>query len=203
MGRGRSGFALGVLGWAIAALFLAPLVWVFWVSVAHAPGSGDAVTGLSLLSYPGVLLNTPLTLGLANSAIIASSTAILTLLLACPAAFALARFDLPYSNGLLGVMLAIAFFPPVALLVPLLVQLRESGLIGTQLGAIVPDTVLFLPFAIWLLTTYFRELPAEVEDAARVDGAGGYGFSRRWSCRSHHPPCSPPGSSSSFWPGTS
>jgi ABC-type glycerol-3-phosphate transport system permease component len=169
---GRASLRLGVFGGVVAALFLAPLVWVFWVSVAHAPGSGGAVTGPSLLSYPGVLLNTSLTLGLANSAIIAGITAVLTLLLACPAAFALARFDLPLSNGLLGVMLAIAFFPPVALLVPLLVQLRESGLIGTQLGAIVPDTVLFLPFAIWLLTTFFRELPAEVEDAARVDGAG-------------------------------
>jgi ABC-type glycerol-3-phosphate transport system permease component len=168
--RGRP--ALGILGGVIAALFLVPLVWVFWVSVAHAPGSGGAVTGPSLLSYPMVLLGTPLTVGLINSTIIAGSTAVLTLVLACPAAYALARFVLPYSNGLLGVMLAIAFFPPVALLVPLLVQLRESGLIGTQLGAIVPDTVLFLPFAIWLLTTFFRELPAEVEDAARVDGAG-------------------------------
>ena len=170
VGRGSSG--LGLLGLAIASLFLAPLVWVFWVSVAHAPGSGGAVTGPSLLSYPMVLLGTPLTVGLVNSAIIAGSTAVLTLVLACPAAYALARFGLPYSNGLLGVMLAIAFFPPVALLVPLLVQLRESGLIGTQLGAIVPDTVLFLPFAIWILTTFFRELPTEVEDAARVDGAG-------------------------------
>jgi multiple sugar transport system permease protein len=170
VGRGRPG--LGMLGLAIAALFLAPLVWIFWVSVAHAPGSGGAVTGPSLLSYPMVLLGTPLTVGLVNSAIIAGSTAVLTLVLACPAAYALARFGLPFSNGLLGVMLAIAFFPPVALLVPLLVQLRESGLIGTQLGAIVPDTVLFLPFAIWLLTTFFRELPAEIEDAARVDGAG-------------------------------
>jgi ABC-type sugar transport system permease subunit len=169
-GRGRPG--LGMLGWVIAALFLAPLVWVFWVSVVHAPGSGGAVTGPSLLSYPTVLLGTPLTVGLVNSAIIAGSAAVLTLILACPAAYALARFGLPLSNGLLGVMLAIAFFPQVALLVPLLVQLRESGLIGTQLGAIVPDTVLFLPFAIWLLTTFFRELPAEVEDAARVDGAG-------------------------------
>jgi ABC-type spermidine/putrescine transport system permease subunit II len=100
------------------------------------------------------------------------STAALALVLACPAAYALARFGLPYSNGLLGIMLAIAFFPPVALLVPLLVQLREGGLIGTQLGAIVPDTVFFLPFAIWLLATFFRELPTEVEDAAKVDGAG-------------------------------
>src|SRR5215212_7388859 len=168
--RGRPG--LGMLGWVIAALFLAPLVWVFWVSVAHAPGSGGTVTGPSLLSYPMVLVGTPLTVGLVNSAIIAGSAAVLTLILASPAAYALARFGLPLSNGLLGVMLAIAFFPPVALLVPLLVQLRESGLIGTQLGAIVPDTVLFLPFAIWLLATFFRELPAEVEDAARVDGAG-------------------------------
>jgi ABC-type glycerol-3-phosphate transport system permease component len=172
-GYGRFGLALGTLGGILSVLFLAPLAWVFWVSVAHAPGSGGgAVTGPSLLSYPAVLLDTSLTVGLANSAIIAGSTAALTLILACPAAYALARFDLPYANGLLSVLLAVAFFPPVALLVPLLVQLRESGLIGTQLGAIVPDTVFFLPFAIWLLATSFRELPAEVEDAARVDGAG-------------------------------
>jgi multiple sugar transport system permease protein len=169
---GRGSPWLGVLGWGTAVLFLVPLPWVFWVSVARAPGAGGVVTGPSLLSYPGVLRDTSLILGLANSAIIAGSTAVLTLVLACPAAYALARFGLPFSNGLLGVMLAIAFFPPVALLVPLLVQLRESGLVGTQLGAIVPDTVMFLPFAIWLLTTFFRELPAEVEDAARVDGAG-------------------------------
>src|SRR5215212_340582 len=172
-GSGRSGLTLGALGGLLSVLFLAPLGWVFWVSVAQGPGAaGGAVTGPSLLSYPMVLQYTDLTTGLVNSAIIAGSTAVLTLVLACPAAFALARFGLPYSNGLLGIMLAIAFFPPVALLVPLLVQLRESGLIGTQLGAIVPDTVFFLPFAIWLLATFFRELPTEVEDAAKVDGAG-------------------------------
>ena len=168
-GYGRSG--LVVLGGMLSVLFLAPLAWVFWVSVTHAPGGG-AVTGPSLLAYPMVLFDTSLTTGLANSAIIAGSTAALTLVLACPAAYTLARFGLPYANGLLGIMLAVAFFPPVALLVPLLVQLREIGLIGTQLGAIVPDMIFFLPFAIWLLATFFRELPAEVEDAARVDGAG-------------------------------
>jgi len=172
-GYGSSGLALGAIGGMLSVLFLAPLAWVFWVSIAQAPGSGGgAVTGPSLLSYPMALLDTPLTVGLANSAIIAGSTAVLTLVLACPAAYALARFGLPYSNGLLSIMLALAFFPPVALLVPLLVQLRESGLIGTQLGAIIPDTVFFLPLAIWLLATFFQELPAEVEDAAKVDGAG-------------------------------
>jgi ABC-type sugar transport system permease subunit len=167
----RSGLALTVTGGLLSALFLAPLAWVFWVSVVHAPG-GSAVTGPSLLSYPAILLGTPLVVGLLNSAIIAGSTTALTLILACPAAYALARFGLPYSNGLLGILLAVAFFPPVAVLVPLLVQLRQSGLAGTQLAAIIPDTIFFLPFAIWLLATFFRELPAEVEDAARVDGAG-------------------------------
>jgi multiple sugar transport system permease protein len=170
-GYGRSGLALGGM---LSALFLAPLAWVFWVSVTHAPGDGPGgvVTGPSLLAYPMFFFDTSLTAGLANSVIIAGSTAALTLVLACPAAYALARFGLPYANGAMGVMLAVAFFPPVAVLVPLLVQLRETGLVGTQLGAIVPDTVFFLPFAIWLLATFFRELPAEVEDAAKVDGAG-------------------------------
>src|SRR5215207_7716923 len=170
-GYGRSGLALGAIAGMLSVLFLAPLAWVFWVGVAQGPGAVTGPSLLSYLSYPVVLLDTSLTVGLANSAIIAGSTAALTLVLACPAAFALARFGLPYSNGLLSIMLAVAFFPPVALLVPLLVQLRESGLIGTQLGAIVPDTVFFLPFAIWLLATFFRELPAEVEDVAKVDGA--------------------------------
>src|SRR5215217_995132 len=172
-GHGRSRLTLGAVGGLLSALFLAPLAWVFWVSVTHAPGDGPggAVTGPSLLAYPMVLFDTSLTVGLANSAIIAGSTAALTLVLACPAAYALALFGRPYANGAMAVMLAVAFFPSVAVLVPLLVQLRETGLVGTQLGAIVPDTVFFLPFAIWLLATFFRELPAEVEDAARVDGA--------------------------------
>jgi ABC-type sugar transport system permease subunit len=199
-GSGRSELALGPLGGMLSVLFLAPLGWVFWVSVAQAP-AGGAVTGPSLLSYPMVLQYSDLTTGLANSAIIAGSTAALTLVLACPAAYALARFGLPYSNGLLGIMLAIAFFPPVALLVPLLVQLRESGLIGTQLGAIVPGTVFFLPFAIWLLATFFRELPAEVEDAAKVDGASTLRVLT--AVVLPLPPCSPRGCSCSCSPGTS
>jgi ABC-type sugar transport system permease subunit len=201
-GHGRSGLTLGTLGGMLSVLFLAPLAWVFWVSVAQAPGAGGGAVP-SLLSYPAVLSDTSLTVGLANSAIIAGSTAALVLVLACPAAYALARFGLPYSNGLLGIMLAVAFFPPVALLVPLLVQLRESGLIGTQLGAIVPDTVFFLPFAIWLLATFFRELPAEVEDAAKVDGAGQLRLLTSVIMPLAAPPCSPPARSFSYSPGTS
>src|SRR5215216_5101617 len=86
-GYGRSKLTLGTVGGLLSALFLAPLAWVFWVSVTHAPGDGPggSVTGPSLLAYPMVLFDTSLTVGLANSAIIAGSTAVLTLVLACPA----------------------------------------------------------------------------------------------------------------------
>ena len=155
---------------ALAALFLAPVAWVFVVSIF--PSSSSFDSGLSPTAYEVVLYDGRLVTGIGNSLVIAGFTMLLTLFLACPAAYAIARLRLRYGNGILGVMLAIAFFPPVAVLVPMLVQLRELGVVGTRLGTIVPHTAFFLPFAIWLLTTFFRELPAEIEDAARVDGAG-------------------------------
>lgn len=175
IGEARHAPIFGAVGGFLAVLFLVPLAWVFWISIANPPGfgpGGGTGPGPSLLSYPAVLADVPLAVGLANSAFIAGTTTVLVLVLACPAAYAIARLCIPYANGLLGALLAVAFFPPVAVLVPLFVQMRGAGLLGTQLGAIVPDVAFFLPFAIWLLATFFRELPAEVEDAARVDGAG-------------------------------
>jgi ABC-type glycerol-3-phosphate transport system permease component len=165
-----------VAGGLLAVGFLVPIAWAFWVSITPSfdlPGSPaeGSVTFPSLLLYSLVLSDGRAITGLANSALIASATTVLTLLLACPAAYAIARLGLRFGNGLLSAMLAVAFFPPAAVLVPMLVQLRELGVVGTQLGAVVPHTVFFLPFAIWLLATFFRELPVEVEDAAKVDGA--------------------------------
>ena len=165
---------LAVTGGLLALIVLAPLAWVFWLSSTpgEAGAFGEGSPLISLLTLPFTLLNPRIMLGLANSGVIAGATTFLTLALACPAAYAISRLGLPHGNGLLGVMLAIAFFPPAAVLVPMLVQLRELGIIlGTQLGAVVPHTVFLLPFAIWLLATFLRELPVEVEDAAMVDGA--------------------------------
>jgi ABC-type Fe3+ transport system permease subunit len=172
----RSAVSLGMAGGLLAVAFLAPVAWVFWLSVTPSldlyglqeDGSGASP---SLLMYSFMLYDGQIITGLANSAVIAGVTTALTLSLACPGAYAISRLGLRYGNGMLAAMLAVAFFPPAAVLVPMLVQLREIGVVGTQLGAIVPHTVFFLPFAVWLLTTFFRELPAEVEDAARLDGA--------------------------------
>lgn len=162
------GLSPAVAGGLLAMVFLAPVAWVFMVSITRSMSGGGAFA--SLLIYPFVLSDPQTITGLANSAVIAGSTTFLALVLACPAAYAIARLGLRHGNGLMGIMLAAAFFPPAAVLVPMLIQLREVGAIGSQVGAIVPHTVFFVPFAIWLLATYFREMPAEIEDA-RVDGA--------------------------------
>ncbi len=166
---------------ALAPVFLSPILWISQVSL-FIPGDlfgADSPTAPSLAAYRLVLSDGRLLTGLANSLVIAGSTTLLTLSLAIPAAYAIARLRLRYGNSLLGIMLAVAFFPPVAILVPMLVQLRELGVVGSHLGAIVPHTAFFLPFAVWLLSTLFRSLPAEVEDAARVDGAGRIGVLTR------------------------
>ena len=76
-------------------------------------------------------------------------------------------------------MLGIGFFPPVAILAPLFLSLSQTGLIDTYWAMIIPDTVFALPLAIWLLTTFFRELPANVEEAAQIDGATAFQILRK------------------------
>ncbi len=180
-GRTIPGLSLTLVAGAITVLFLAPVAWVLWASLVSpfGPSGGGPATQLSAGAYQLVLGDGRLVTGLSNSLVIAGSTMLLVLLLASPAAYAIARLSPRFGSWLLGMMLAIAFFPPVAVLVPMLVQLREIGVLGTLLGTIIPHTAYFLPFAIWLLSTFFRGLPVEVEDAARVDGASRIGVLTR------------------------
>jgi multiple sugar transport system permease protein len=68
-------------------------------------------------------------------------------------------------------ILAISFFPAVAIIAPLFIQYTQLGIIDTYASVIITDTVFALPLTIWLLVAFFRELPVDLEDAARVDGA--------------------------------
>ena len=68
-------------------------------------------------------------------------------------------------------ILAISFFPAVAIIAPLFVEFRNLGLLDTYLAVIIADTVFVLPLTIWVLAAYFRQLPPELEQAAKIDGA--------------------------------
>jgi ABC-type glycerol-3-phosphate transport system permease component len=107
-----------------------------------------------------------------NSLIVAGSTTAICLVLGSLAAYALARLRFRGRGALLAGILALSMFPQISLVPPLFLLLRALGLIDTYPGLVLPYVTFAMPLSIWLLVGYFRQLPAEIEEAARVDGAG-------------------------------
>lgn len=108
--------------------------------------------------------------GLMDSLIIATSSMLISVGFGAPAAYAIARFRVGRQH-LSFWILSIRMFPPIATILPLFVIYRTLGLVDTHFGLIVAYTVFNLPFAIWILMSFMQELPIEVEEAAKIDGA--------------------------------
>jgi ABC-type glycerol-3-phosphate transport system permease component len=106
-----------------------------------------------------------------NSLAVAAATTLLCVALGSLCAYALARLRFRGRALLLGAVLAVGMFPQIAIVAPLFLALRALRLIDTYPGLVLPYLTFALPLAIWLLVGFFRELPADLEEAAMVDGA--------------------------------
>lgn len=107
-----------------------------------------------------------------NSLIVAGTTTLLVLPLSAPCAYAIARLRFRGKAPVLSLLLAVSMFPQIAIVSPLYLVLRAIGLLDTYPGLVVPYLTFAMPLAVWLLVGFFRQLPRELEEAARVDGAG-------------------------------
>ena len=107
---------------------------------------------------------------MANSAIIAGSTTFLTIVIGSLAAYATARFHLAWTSSYLFLLLAVSMFPQIAIAGPVWSILDHLGWLNTYQGLVAAYTALSLPLAIWILATFFREVPREIEEAALLDG---------------------------------
>jgi multiple sugar transport system permease protein len=116
-----------------------------------------------------------------NSVITASSASILCLIIGVPAAYVLIRAKFPYKLNyfLTFWILFTRMIPPVATMIPYYLVMRKLGIIDTRIALIISDTCFNLPFIIWLLMGLIRELPAELEEAARIDGSNNFGVLTR------------------------
>jgi multiple sugar transport system permease protein len=164
--------AAGVL----TLLTLSPILWVLKMSVVprtelFASPPPLLPQDLTFSSYQTVLTDDTFLRGLANSAIIAGLTTAACLALGAPAAYALARLRFPFRTATMTTILALAFFPAVAVIAPLFIEFRTLGLLNTYWAVVITDTVFTLPLAVWILSAFFRGLPRDLEDAAKVDGA--------------------------------
>jgi ABC-type glycerol-3-phosphate transport system permease component len=127
----------------------------------------------TLANYRDVFLGaTTIVPNLVSSVIVSSLTTVVTMLFAIPAAYALSRLELPFRRGAGFYVLATQMLPPVGLVIPYFLILRGIGWTDTYQGLVLVYLTFALPFAIWLLVSYFDEIPREMEEAALLDRAG-------------------------------
>ena len=128
-------------------------------------------TQFTLDHYRAIFDQRQFWLPMRNSLVVASATTALAIVIATLAAYALTRLQFRGRTFLLAIVLAVSMLPQVSLVPPLYLGLRALHLLDTYAGLVLPYLSFALPLSIWLLVGYFRQLPAEIEDAALIDGA--------------------------------
>jgi len=167
------------LFWRLTVLVLViyALLPVAWLTSLSLKPAGDLTDRrffprtISLEHYAAVLTDPQFPAALGNSLGIGLIATGISVVLATLAAYAIVRLRFPGRRAVLIGALAVAMFPPIAVIGPLFDLWRLLGLFDTWLGLILPYISLTLPLAIWTIAAFFREIPWELEQAARVDGA--------------------------------
>ncbi len=126
---------------------------------------------IQLVNYQSVLSSESFLWSIANSVLVASAVVGISLLAAITAAYALGRIEFKGRRALLVIVLAVSMFPQVAVLAGLFEVIRWFDLYNNLLSLVISYTLFTLPFTVWVLTTFMRQLPKELEDAALIDGA--------------------------------
>jgi multiple sugar transport system permease protein len=160
----------------LVVISLAPILWVLKMSLVprtelFASPPSLLPHDITLTSYETVLSDSTFLRGFLNSAIIAGAATAACLLLGAPAAYALSRLRFRMRTLIMTGILALAFFPAVAVIAPLFMEFKTFALLNTYWAVVITDTVFALPLTVWILSAFFRQLPRDLEDAAKVDGA--------------------------------
>jgi multiple sugar transport system permease protein len=159
---------------AIIIFCLLPFYWLINTSLktgADLSGSDWVPPHPSLDNYSSIFKNDDFTNGLKNSAIVSLSVTVLALLFGSFAAYALARLKMRGKFLLLGIVLSVTTFPGIAIAAPLFKLWTDIGIYNTRIGLIIPYLTFALPLAIYILVSFFKEIPRDLEEAALVDGA--------------------------------
>lgn len=169
--------ALQYLALGAYLLFLGfPLVWLLSTSFASPQDLVRLHPGLvpsqpTLNNYVSAFTEQALVRSALNSLIVSVASAVLTILVALPAAYALVRLRTRVAKPVLAWVLVSQLFPFILLVIPIFLLLSRAQLVDTRVGLVLIYVVWILPFALWMLQGYVRDLPPDIEEAATVDGA--------------------------------
>jgi ABC-type glycerol-3-phosphate transport system permease component len=133
---------------------------------------GVAPQALVLDHYRALFEERDFLVPIRNSLIVAGATTVLALTLGAVCAYAVARLRFRGKGAVLAFVLAVSMFPQISIVSPLYLLLRELHLLNTFPGLVLPYLTFATPLTIWMLVGFFRQLPAGIEEAAFMDGAG-------------------------------
>lgn len=170
----RTRFWWSLVGIVVVVYALVPVLWIVSLSFKTADTITDGnfiPRSWTLDNYAQIFALDIFTSALVNSIGIAIISTVLAVVIGTMAAYAIARLDFPGKKVLVGVSLLIAMFPQISLVSPLFDISRSVGLFDTWPGLILPYITFALPLAIYTLSAFFREIPWELEKAAKMDGA--------------------------------
>ena len=177
--RRSTDVVMGIIAWLAALVFFFP---VFWMVISSFKDEQDANTSPKLFFSPTLERYsdvTETTTGLlsfreafTNSFWIVTVSTVVVLVLAIPAAYALAIRPVPKWRDVLFFFISTKFLPVVAAILPLWILARDFDLLNTRLVLMILYTGMNLPLAIWMLRSFFQEIPRELIEAAEIDGAG-------------------------------
>ncbi|MEM9503098.1 MAG: carbohydrate ABC transporter permease [Cyanobacteria bacterium P01_E01_bin.43] len=167
-----------LLGWLVAGLLFFPIFWMlitsFKTEVAAVATPPQLFFQPTLENYIDVQARASYFNFAWNSVVISLGATILALLLAIPAAYAMSFFPTKRTKGTLLWMLSTKMLPAVGVLVPIYILGRETGLLDTRIGLIIIYTLINLPIVVWMIYSFFKEVPKEILEADRMDGASTY-----------------------------
>jgi raffinose/stachyose/melibiose transport system permease protein len=167
-------------GVLVIASFIALVPTVYMIATALKSDEEYAIDKLGLPDAPvienfrAVLIDSPFILWMLNSFILVAGSVLLSIIVSCLAAYAIARMEFRGRDTLLALSTSLMAVPPIVMIVPLFVLYTQLDLISTYQGAIIIYAGLITPFSVYLLTTFFRTVPKELFEAARIDGAGDF-----------------------------
>ncbi|CUB05276.1 carbohydrate ABC transporter permease [Marinomonas fungiae] len=166
---------VGLASWTVALLLFFPIFWMFITSFK---------TELQAISVPPQLFFEPTFENFSivqersdylkhawNSVVTSFGATLLALIIAIPAAYSMAFFPGKKTKDILLWMLSTKMLPAVGVLVPIYILSRDYGLLDSKLGLVIIFTLMNLPIIVWMLFSYFKDLPKEILEAARMDGA--------------------------------
>lgn len=164
------------IAWTIGILIFFPILWTFLTSFKT---EADAIASppqflffhWTTENYAEVQSRSNYLNHFMNSVIISFGSTLIGLIIAIPAAWAMAFSPTKRTKDVLMWMLSTKMMPPVGALIPIYLMFRNTGLLDSRLGLVIILTLINLPIIVWMLYTYFKEIPGEILEAARMDGA--------------------------------